>query len=186
MILHVAAQPQSPLMRARIPSRVIGKTVPRVDIPAQGHRRRRLRPGPAPGRHGARARRAPAELRPPSSVSVDTGAVEAMPGVVAVVRDGSFLAVVAEREYQAVHGDARARRRRAVAAKAREPARAEPPSTTCMQRSSQPRSAPSPKQARRRCPTAERTLQRDLHPALPDARLDRAVLRRRADARATA
>src|SRR5262249_44502384 len=34
--------------------------------------------------------------------SVDEAAVKAMPGVVAVVRDGSFLGVVAEREEQAI------------------------------------------------------------------------------------
>jgi CO/xanthine dehydrogenase Mo-binding subunit len=41
--------------------------------------------------------------RPGSTLdSVDTAAVQAMPGVVAVVRDGSFLGVAAEREEQAV------------------------------------------------------------------------------------
>ena len=44
-------------------------------------------------------------VRPPtyvaSLVDVDAGAAEAMPGVVAVVRNGSFLGVVAEREDQA-------------------------------------------------------------------------------------
>src|SRR5262249_61620861 len=44
--------------------------------------------------------------RPPSPqarlVALDTDAVGTMPGVVAVVRDGSFLAVVAAREDQAV------------------------------------------------------------------------------------
>ncbi len=34
--------------------------------------------------------------------SVDTSAVEKMPGVLKVVRDGSFLAVIAEREFQAI------------------------------------------------------------------------------------
>ena len=34
--------------------------------------------------------------------SVDEAAVKAMPGVIAVVRDGSFLGVVAEREEQAI------------------------------------------------------------------------------------
>ena len=33
---------------------------------------------------------------------VDTAGVEKMPGVVKIVRDGNFLAVVAEREYQAI------------------------------------------------------------------------------------
>ena len=58
--------------------------------------------------------------RPPSPgaelVGVDLDAVRAMPGVVAVVRDGRFLGVVAEREEQAV----RAQRRLARAAQWRE------------------------------------------------------------------
>jgi nicotinate dehydrogenase subunit B len=45
-------------------------------------------------------------LRPPSPdatlKSVDTGPVRRMPGVIAVVRDGNFLAVAAEREEQAI------------------------------------------------------------------------------------
>ncbi len=45
-------------------------------------------------------------VRPPSDtsqlVSVDEAAVRAMPGVIRVVRDGRFLAVVAEREEQAI------------------------------------------------------------------------------------
>jgi CO/xanthine dehydrogenase Mo-binding subunit len=45
-------------------------------------------------------------VRPPSNtaqlVSVDQAAVAAMPGVIRVVRDGRFLAVVAEREEQAI------------------------------------------------------------------------------------
>ena len=45
-------------------------------------------------------------VRPPrygaKLVSFDEATVKAMPGVVAVVRDGSFLGVVAEREEQAI------------------------------------------------------------------------------------
>ncbi|WP_182086487.1 molybdopterin cofactor-binding domain-containing protein [Aureimonas sp. ME7] len=45
-------------------------------------------------------------VRPPSPgarlVSVDAGPVEAMPGVLKVVRDGSFLGLLAEREWQAI------------------------------------------------------------------------------------
>src|SRR4029078_9384497 len=80
---------------------VVGKAMPRVDIPA------RVTGGAAyvqdlrlPGMVHARV------VRPPSYVarlrSVETSAVERMPGVLKVVRDGSFLAVIAEREYQAV------------------------------------------------------------------------------------
>jgi nicotinate dehydrogenase subunit B len=46
-------------------------------------------------------------VRPPSYAarlaSIDTSAVEKLPGVVKVVRDGSFLAVAAEREEQAIY-----------------------------------------------------------------------------------
>ena len=45
-------------------------------------------------------RRAPARV----STRVDDAATRALPGVVAIVRDGSFLAVVAEREEQAIAG----------------------------------------------------------------------------------
>ncbi len=45
-------------------------------------------------------------VRPPSYTArlaaIDTAPVEAMPGVIAVVRDGSFLGVIAQREEQAV------------------------------------------------------------------------------------
>ena len=45
-------------------------------------------------------------VRPPSPgarlVSVDAGPVEALPGVLKVVRDGSFLGVLAEKEWQAI------------------------------------------------------------------------------------
>src|SRR5262249_60912011 len=63
----------------------------------------------------ARARRLPGMLHggviPPPRYgskldSVDEAAVKAMPGVVAVVRDGSFLGVVAEREEQAIRARA--------------------------------------------------------------------------------
>jgi nicotinate dehydrogenase subunit B len=99
-LLHVEAQPQSKLTP---PDRhkVIGKPLARVDIPAK------LTGGEAyvhdmrpPGMVHARI------VRPPSYgarlTALDSAAVETMPGVVKVVRDGSFLAVVAEREYQAV------------------------------------------------------------------------------------
>jgi nicotinate dehydrogenase subunit B len=79
----------------------IGKSVPRRDIP------KKFTGGAAyvqdvrlPGMVFGRV------VRPPSPdatlKSVDTGPVRRMPGVIAVVRDGSFLGVVAEREEQAV------------------------------------------------------------------------------------
>jgi len=81
--------------------RFTGKSIPRRDIPAK------VTGGPAyvhdmrlPGMVFGRV------VRPPSPrahlVSVDDRATRAMPGVVAVVRDGSFLAVAAEREEQAI------------------------------------------------------------------------------------
>jgi CO/xanthine dehydrogenase Mo-binding subunit len=98
--LHVAAQPRSPL---RDPGTyvVIGKSMPRVDIPpkltgATSYVQDLRLPGMAHGRI----------VRPPSYGArlraVDTGRVGQMPGVLKIVNDGSFLAVVAEREYQAV------------------------------------------------------------------------------------
>jgi CO/xanthine dehydrogenase Mo-binding subunit len=98
--LHVSAQPESP---RRDPGRrtVMGQSMPRVDIPAK------LTGNPIyvhdlrlPGMVHARVVRPPsygARLR-----TLDTGKVEKMPGVLKIVRDGNYLAVVAEREYQAV------------------------------------------------------------------------------------
>lgn len=98
--LHVAASARSNLTS---PSsyRYIGKSISRVDIPAK------VSGGAAyvhdlrlPGMLHARVVRPPnygARLR-----EIDVAKVERMPGVVKVVRDGSFLAVAAEREYQAI------------------------------------------------------------------------------------
>jgi CO/xanthine dehydrogenase Mo-binding subunit len=83
--------------------RYIGRAIPRIDLPAkvsgtpifiQDYR-------PAGMLH-ARVLRQPsqgAEL-----LSFDERSVTAMPGVVKIVRDGSFLAVIAEREEQAIAG----------------------------------------------------------------------------------
>jgi nicotinate dehydrogenase subunit B len=99
-LLHVEAQPQSKL---KDPSsyRFIGKPMERVDIPAKMTGAvayvQDLR---LPGMVHARVVRPPsygARLR-----SVDVAAVERMPGVLKIVRDGSFLAVVAQREFQSV------------------------------------------------------------------------------------
>ncbi|HEY7664066.1 MAG TPA: molybdopterin cofactor-binding domain-containing protein [Xanthobacteraceae bacterium] len=80
---------------------LVGKSIPRFDIPAKVTgdaafvQDLRL-PGMLHGR----------VVRPPrygsKLDSVDAAAVKAMPGVLAVVRDGSFLGVVAEREEQAI------------------------------------------------------------------------------------
>ncbi|MDK1385764.1 xanthine dehydrogenase family protein molybdopterin-binding subunit [Sinorhizobium sp. 8-89] len=100
-MLHVEAQPQSALKQPGS-FRVMGKPLPRVDIPAK------VTGQPAyvhdlrlDGMLHARV------VRPPSSAAtlteLDQGAAEGMPGVVSVVRDGNFLAVVAEKEFQAVN-----------------------------------------------------------------------------------
>jgi nicotinate dehydrogenase subunit B len=99
-MLHVQAQPKSKL---KDPStfKVMGQAVPRVDIPAK------VTGGAAyvqdmrlPGMIHARI------VRPPSYGAqldaCDTSAVEKLPGVVKVVRDGNFLAVVAAKQFQAI------------------------------------------------------------------------------------
>jgi nicotinate dehydrogenase subunit B len=99
-VLHVEAQSTSALTP---PSRFtqMGKALPRIDIPAK------VTGGAAyiqdmrlPGMRHARV------VRPPSSgaalLSADTTAVSGMPGVLCVIRDGNYLAVVAREEFQAV------------------------------------------------------------------------------------
>ncbi len=98
--LHVAAAPASAL---KPPSsyRLMGKPMPRIDIPTK------LTGGAAyvqdirlPGMLHARAIRQPsvgARL-----LDFDTGPIERMTGVVKVVRQGSYLAVVAGKEWQAI------------------------------------------------------------------------------------
>jgi nicotinate dehydrogenase subunit B len=99
-MLHVQAQPTSKL-KDPATFKVIGQPVPRVDIPAK------VTGGAAyvqdmrlPGMVHARV------VRPPSYgaqlIECETAAVEKLPGVVKVVRDGNFLAVVAEKEFQSI------------------------------------------------------------------------------------
>jgi nicotinate dehydrogenase subunit B len=82
--------------------KVVGRNIPRRDIPSkvtggQSYVQDVRLPGMVYGR----------VVRPASYraqlVSVDEAAARAMPGVVAVARDGSFLAVAAEREEQAIN-----------------------------------------------------------------------------------
>ena len=98
--LHVKAQPTSPL-KDPATYKIIGTPVPRVDIPgkvtgAEAY----VQDMRLPGMRHARV------VRPPSYgaqlTSCDSAAIEKLPGVVKVVRDGNFLAVVAEKEFQAV------------------------------------------------------------------------------------
>ncbi|HYH43709.1 MAG TPA: molybdopterin cofactor-binding domain-containing protein [Burkholderiales bacterium] len=80
------------LQRIDIPPKVMGAPVYVHDLTLPGMLHARVARPPGPGMHfsgGAFAE------------------VEAMPGVVAIVRDGSFLAVVAEREEQAIRASRR-------------------------------------------------------------------------------
>jgi nicotinate dehydrogenase subunit B len=99
-VLHVQAQPRSSL-KDPATFRVMGQSVPRVDIPAK------VTGGAAyvqdmrlPGMIHARL------VRPPSYgaqlIDCDVSSVEKMPGVISVIRDGNFLAVVTEKEFQSV------------------------------------------------------------------------------------
>jgi CO/xanthine dehydrogenase Mo-binding subunit len=97
--LHVAAKPDMP--RRRDGPRLLGKDLPRVDIPAK------VTGGAAylqdmrlPGMLHARVVRGPSDgttVKP-----ADVAAVGKMPGVAKVVRNGHFLAVVADQEWRAV------------------------------------------------------------------------------------
>jgi CO/xanthine dehydrogenase Mo-binding subunit len=98
--LHVVAASQSAL---KDPNQyaVMGHPIRRVDIPAK------VTGGAAYVQDMRLAGMVHARIvRPPSYgaelVGVATEAVEAMPGVVKVVRDGSFLGVIAEKEFQAI------------------------------------------------------------------------------------
>jgi CO/xanthine dehydrogenase Mo-binding subunit len=81
--------------------RIVGQSEHRIDIPAKvsGGAAYVQDMRPAGMVHGR-------VVRPPrygsTLESVDEAAVKALPGVIAVVRDGSFLGVIAEREEQAV------------------------------------------------------------------------------------
>jgi CO/xanthine dehydrogenase Mo-binding subunit len=98
--LHQPAHPATGLGDPKS-YRVIGISLPRVDIPAK------VAGGPAyiqdmrlPGMLHARAIRQPS---PGATLgTTDFTAIEKMPGVVKILRDGDYLAVVAEREWQAV------------------------------------------------------------------------------------
>jgi nicotinate dehydrogenase subunit B len=99
-MLHVQAEPTSKL-KDPATFKLMGQPVLRVDIPAKvtggAAYVQDMRPS---GMVHARV------VRPPSYgarlTECDTSAVEKLPGVVKVVRDGNFLAVVATKEFQAV------------------------------------------------------------------------------------
>ena len=96
--LHVRASPESRRSQVR---NAVGKSVPRIDIPGK------VTGGASyvhdlrlPGMVHARV------VRPPQHgaklVSIEASGIERMPGVLRVVRDGSYVAVIAEHEYMAV------------------------------------------------------------------------------------
>ncbi|MCP1973835.1 xanthine dehydrogenase family protein molybdopterin-binding subunit [Bradyrhizobium elkanii] len=116
-MLHVQAQPTSSL-KDPASFKVMGQPVPRVDIPAKvTGAAAYVQDMRLPGMVHARV------VRPPSYgaqlVECDTAAIEKMPGVIQIVRDGNFLAVVAENEFSAV----KAMHALAAAAKWRESAK---------------------------------------------------------------
>src|ERR1043166_8438814 len=107
-LLHVQAQPKPPL-------KTMGRPQQRIDIPAKAAGGEAyVQDLRLPGMVHARV------VRPPSYgaklISVETADVEKMAGVLKVVRDGDFLAGVAQREFQAV----KAMRKLAAAARWRE------------------------------------------------------------------
>ncbi|HEY3597183.1 MAG TPA: molybdopterin cofactor-binding domain-containing protein, partial [Paraburkholderia sp.] len=98
--LHQAAKPGVPL-KPPANYRVVGRTLPRVDIPGK------VTGGESyvqdlrlPGMVHARVVRPPAYGA--TLAAVDIAHVEALPGVLKVVRDGSYLAVVADDEWRAI------------------------------------------------------------------------------------
>jgi nicotinate dehydrogenase subunit B len=99
-MLHVEAQPTSTLTP---PERFtqMGKALPRIDIPAKvTGAAAYIQDMRLPGMVHARV------VRPPSSgaklLDADTTVISRMPGVLSVIRDGDYLAVVAREEFQAV------------------------------------------------------------------------------------
>ncbi|HUB15215.1 MAG TPA: molybdopterin cofactor-binding domain-containing protein [Acetobacteraceae bacterium] len=99
-ILHVVAQPETQL-KAPGAYTVVSTNVPRVDIPAKATGGQAfVQDMRLPGMLHARV------VRPPHPgarlAALDTSAVAVMPGVTQVVQDGSFVAVVARQEFQAI------------------------------------------------------------------------------------
>ncbi|OLC69717.1 MAG: aldehyde dehydrogenase, partial [Betaproteobacteria bacterium 13_1_40CM_4_64_4] len=84
-LTRVRAQPQSKLKDPQSYT-VMGKSMPRIDIPAK-----------VTGNVAYVQ-----DLRLPGMVHAPTDGVQKLPGVLKIVRDGSYLAVIAEREYQAI------------------------------------------------------------------------------------
>ena len=170
-MLHVQASPQS-VLKDPAQYKFLNRRIPRVDIPAKvtGGEAfvQDFRPdGMVHGRI----------VRPPSYgavlESVDTSAVEKMPGVLKVVRDGSFLAVIAEREFQAIEA------MRALAAAARWQESAKLPDMAALPALLAGLPAQGHQGARSAAAGAGKRENNlgDLYPALRLARFDRPVLR---------
>ena len=172
-VLHVTAQPTSKL-KAPDTLKIIGQSLPRIDIPGKVtggvsyvHDLR------LSGMVHARV------VRPPSYdarlQSIDTSDAEKMPGVIKVVRDGSFLGILAQREFQAVTA------MHALAAAAKWDIATKLPDETNI--SSIIESLPAEDHViadkHAESAPATRTLRSRVSPSLSDARIDRAVLRRR-------
>jgi len=99
-LLHVEAQPTAKLKDPTL-FKVMDRSVQRIDIPAKvTGAAAYVQDMRLPGMLHARV------VRPPSYrarlVQLDVGNIEKMTGVVKVLRDGNFLAVVAYREFQAI------------------------------------------------------------------------------------
>ncbi len=98
--LHRAATPASPLRNPKSFS-VIGTPMQRLDIPGKvTGKPSYVQDMEMPGMVHARAVLPPAYDA--ALLALDDAAVKAMPGVIAIVRDGNLLAVVAKGEWQAV------------------------------------------------------------------------------------
>ncbi|MGF6275760.1 nicotinate dehydrogenase subunit B [Massilia sp. UYP11] len=98
--LHLRATPR-PAPPAPGPKTTIGQSLPRVDIPAKvTGGRAYVQDLRLPNMVHARVVRPPAPAA--TLTDVDTAAVMRLPGVLKVVRDGRFLAVIADGEYRAV------------------------------------------------------------------------------------
>ena len=154
--------------------KIVGQSTPRLDIPGKvtgriSYVQDIFEAGMVHGR----------VVRPPrygsTLESVDEAAVKSMPGVIKVVRDGSFLGVVAEREEQAI----KAREALAKAAKWKLGPELPDPANIHAHLKSLPSKDDviGVKQAPALASADTRTHRGDLHQAVSGAWLDRAVLR---------
>ena len=162
---------------------IVGQSVPRVDLPAKAtgelvyvHDMR------VPGMLHGRVVRPPyagvdvGDFIGTSLIAVDETSVRDIPGLVAVVRIGDFVGVVAEREENAIKAAAQLK----VTWKP-VPTLPDLKDIETALRANPSDAANADRQGRRRCRDRRRRQAdaADLHLAVPDARLDRPVLRGR-------